>query len=545
MNLPLLANHLWQSTLFAGVAALLTLTLRKHHARVSHCVWLAASCKFLIPLSLLIALGSHLPWPTAPATASPHVPAVIDAVSQPFTVPSNASPLPAPATGIIPAALFFVWASGFIAIAFSWWIRWRRIRAALRAGSPVHLEIPVTTISSPAVWEPGVVGIFRPVLLLPEGIVRRLTPPQLHAVIAHELCHVRHHDNLIAAIHMFVETAFWFHPLIWWIGKRMVAERERACDEEVLRRGSEPKVYAAAILNVCKLYVESPLACMSGVTGSNLKQRIEAIVGSRVALDLTFARKAALVSAAAIALSVPVAVGIINAQTPPLAFDVASIKPAVIPVGREGGNRSRIEHTPTSLSMWNVDLAECVQWAYGVAPFQISQAHPSSDSYDIRAKTGSSVPVSRLRLMLQSLLAKRFNLAVHRETRMLPVYELVVAKGGPKLPAPNAVPAGPPIHAAESLPRIQNDSFLFSDAAMPEFARMLSQLRGIDLPVVDRTGIAGNFDIVLKSAPSLAREGDTAGLFALIPAQLGLKLISAKAPTEVIVIDRAGKPSQN
>ncbi len=147
--------------------------------------------------------------------------------------------------------------------------------------------------------------------------------------------------------------------------------------------------------------------------------------------------------------------------------------------------------------------------------------------------------------MLQSLLAKRFNLAVHRETRMLPVYELVVAKGGPKLPPPNVAAAGPPIHSAESLPRVQNDSFLFSDAAMPEFARMLSQLRGIDLPVVDRTGITGNFDIVLKSAPSLAREGDTAGLFALIPAQLGLKLISAKAPLEVIVIDHAEKPSEN
>src|SRR5260370_2734550 len=123
--LPLLANHLWQSTLFAGVAALLTLTLRKHHARVRHCVWLAASCKFLIPLSLLIALGSHLPWPTASEAAPSHIPAAIDAVSQPFTVPASVLPMPEPlpTTRILPAALFFVWVSGFIAIAFSWWIR--------------------------------------------------------------------------------------------------------------------------------------------------------------------------------------------------------------------------------------------------------------------------------------------------------------------------------------------------------------------------------------------------------------------------------------
>ena len=85
----------------------------------------------------------------------------------------------------------------------------------------------------------------------------------MEAVIAHEVCHVRHRDNLIAAIHMLVETVFWFHPLVWWIGKRMVDDRERACDEEVLRLGSEPRVYAEGILSVCKLDAESPLACVS------------------------------------------------------------------------------------------------------------------------------------------------------------------------------------------------------------------------------------------------------------------------------------------
>jgi len=236
-----------------------------------------------------------------------------------------------------------------------------------------------------------------------------------------------------------------------------------------------------------------------------------------------------------------IAIAASNAQAQ--SFDVASIKPAVVPVGREGGNRSRIEHTPTSLTMLNIDLNECVQWAYGVASFQVSAAHESRDSYDIRAKSGASVAVSQLRIMLRDLLAKRFSLALHRETKMLPVYELVVVKGGPKLSAANANTSR--VHAAESLPRIQNDSFLFSDASMPEFAQMLAQLRGIELPVVDRTGITGNFDIVLKSGPSLTREGDVAGLFALLPAQLGLKLVAAKAPIEVIVIDHSERPSEN
>jgi uncharacterized protein (TIGR03435 family) len=253
-----------------------------------------------------------------------------------------------------------------------------------------------------------------------------------------------------------------------------------------------------------------------------------------------------------IAIAAAMAVGVLtpspgNAQSKaePQTFEVASIRPAAVPVGREGGNRSRIEHTPNRLTMWNVGLSDCVQWAYGVASFQVFAAHESTDSYDITAKTGASVPVGQLRMMLRDLLAKRFKLALHRETRMLPVYELVLAKGGPKLAASQANAASPVVRAAESLPRIQNDSFLFADASMAEFARMLAQLRGIDLPVVDRTGIPGNFDIVLKSAPSLVREGDTAGLFALLPAQLGLKLVGAKAPIEVIVIDHWERPSAN
>src|SRR5260221_14572769 len=88
-----LANHLWQSTLFAGVAGLLTLALRNNHARVRHWVWLAASCKFLIPISLLIALGGHIRWRAAPVATQSTVFAVIDEISQPFKAQAVSSPL--------------------------------------------------------------------------------------------------------------------------------------------------------------------------------------------------------------------------------------------------------------------------------------------------------------------------------------------------------------------------------------------------------------------------------------------------------------------
>src|ERR1700691_1743800 len=108
--LSLFANHLWQSTLFAGVAGLLTLALRKNHARVRHRVWLAASCKFLIPLTVLIALGGHIRWRTAPERTPSNLSVVMDEVSQPFTdpvvsssspaAPASASPLRAALWGI-------------------------------------------------------------------------------------------------------------------------------------------------------------------------------------------------------------------------------------------------------------------------------------------------------------------------------------------------------------------------------------------------------------------------------------------------------------
>ena len=237
------------------------------------------------------------------------------------------------------------------------------------------------------------------------------------------------------------------------------------------------------------------------------------------------------------------AVGVVSLAAQPAAFDAASIKPASIPISREGGNRSRVEYTPTSLTMLNVDLSNCVQWAFGLPPFQIVGSHLSPESYDILAKSAAPVPVSQLRAMLQDLLAKRFQLTLHRETRMLPVYALIVTKGGPRLPAPNV--ETPQTHAAESLPKVRGDSFLFDDNSMTEFAAKLSQLRGIDLPVVDRTGIEGTYDILLKSAAAAAREAEGLTLFSLLEDQLGLKLESSKAPFEVVVIDRAVKPSAN
>jgi hypothetical protein len=156
---------------------------------------------------------------------------------------------------------------------------------------------------------------MRPVLLLPADIEDHLTRPQIEAIVAHELCHVRRFDNLTAAIHMLVEAIFWFHPLVWWLGARLIDERERACDEHVLRTVGTPGLYAQGILNVCKRYVQSPLASVSGVGSANVRQRIEAILANRIGEATGVWQKMLLSALMLCVVIVPLAAGAL--QVPP------------------------------------------------------------------------------------------------------------------------------------------------------------------------------------------------------------------------------------
>ena len=121
-------------------------------------------------------------------------------------------------------------------------------------------------------------GIRQPILLWPASIADRLAGDHIEAILAHELCHVARRDNLLRPPRMVVQTLFWFHPLVWWIGARLVDERERACDESVVASGSEPERYAESILKTCQFFVEAPALCMAGVTGANLEKRMEHIM---------------------------------------------------------------------------------------------------------------------------------------------------------------------------------------------------------------------------------------------------------------------------
>ncbi len=382
----------------------------------------------------------------------------------------------------------------------------------------------------------------RPVLLLPAGITGYLTPPQLEAVLAHELCHVRRRDNLLGSIHMMVEAVFWFHPLVWWIGARLLEERERACDEAVLSLGGEPRVYAEGILNVCRFYVESPLACVSGVTGSNLNKRIEVIMTNRILLRLNFAKKAVLAVAGITALAVPIMIGIINApriraQSAPAGtpkFETVSIQPGCAqPVmeNRKSGSGARKTGAPAPPSPGSLNLncstvAAMIHAAYGTfasghpleeaSPLQYLDAVPMSggpawiytEPFQIKAKAPGDPDLDMMRgPMMQELLEDRFQVKVRRETRTVPGYALTVADGGPKMQpyqgdcVPNRVlpPLAPGQKHCWEIGAGERKEASFSPHFAPdtvvknldEFSLWLFVMT--DRPVSNKTGITGRF----------------------------------------------------
>jgi TonB family protein len=226
--------------------------------------------------------------------------------------------------------LLLLWGSGASLVLGVWMVRWRRVAALVRSGEPMTEGAVVTTmrqleaasgagrplrvIAVDGSIEPGVFGVFKPVLLWPRSIAHHLDSAQIDAILTHELSHVRRRDNFLSALHMAVQTVFWFHPLVWWLGARLVEERERACDEAVVHAGAEPELYAESILRTCQFYVESPVACVTGVTGSNLKKRIEQIMRSDAAMSLSRAKQALLATIALATVAAPVVAGATNVE---------------------------------------------------------------------------------------------------------------------------------------------------------------------------------------------------------------------------------------
>ncbi len=236
----------------------------------------------------------------------------------------------------------------------------------------------------------------------------------------------------------------------------------------------------------------------------------------------------------------------ISAQAQPApAFEVASVKAAP---PRQGTARMiAMDTDPAMLRYSNITLKFLIAMAYRFDDRLIlgGPAWLDEQFYDVAAKLPPGTPKDRVPAMLQTLLAERFKLAVHRETKEQRVYFLVVGKGGHKLkPAQPADDQDLQQVRGERPPiQIVRGGIMGHSMPISALASNLGHVAGYQ--VVDRTGVTGMFDINLKWTPEDSK-GSGPDLFAAIQEQLGLKLESGKAPVETLMIDHAERiPTEN
>ena len=334
-------DHLIFSTLAAvvGVAAVFALR-RRGSAALRHAILLVAILQFALPATWWMGAGKRMArFAPRPAMALP----VIGLLH-----PGIASLPLAPVKRVFSVGTIseLLWAAGAMVCLGGFVRRMSRGVAVVREATEVESQIcgEVEVVIAPANCAPGVRGILKPVLILPDGLSTELSQAELAAVVAHELAHVRRHYNLTAALAHLVVSIFWFHPLVWWMEWRMLAERETACDEMVIESGARAEDYVAGIAKVCRMAFAGG-AAYAGITGANLKERMEHIMSTSVGRSSSLILRTVPAAVLAVAVMVPLAAGFLEAQ------EVATVSMAVNALANAGagfwksGNYSQAEQT--------------------------------------------------------------------------------------------------------------------------------------------------------------------------------------------------------
>ena len=453
------------------------------------------------------------------------------------------------------------------------------------------------TIGAPVTW-----GILRPIILVPTGF-GELPVDSRDAVIRHELAHIQAHDFMMRGLAEIARALIWFQPLMWIVWRRLREEQELACDNRVLAAGGKPSAYAKLLLDWHARRGMASLIAVGIAHQSCLKRRLyalldadqrrETVAGAGVAGALFLAVAGALpLAAISFTEAIPVA-ATTQAQPSPAQsiaqavvrprFDVVSVKPckpgATSGFPDEGSAPGRLRITCDILvEAGHTGLIQAAYNRYATGQLTSQRVIPieggpdwiHSERYEIDARADGHPSLLMMEgPMMQTILEDRFKLKLHRETRQGPVYELVLGKGAPKL-KPLQEGSCVPLVIGGSLPVLQEGQILCRNVVSPRGSidiaggtlSMLTDSLGrvLGRPVIDKTGITGYFEIHLDFTPDdssatrpvmadpgapAAAVADKPHLFEAIQEQLGLRLVPAKGPVDVLVIDHVERPSEN
>jgi uncharacterized protein (TIGR03435 family) len=635
-----------RSLVLALIAVLVLLVPRcRRTAALQHAVWTAVVCGMLA----LFAFGTALPRLPLRALDRPAVAPLRSAPrlwETPIAGAASELPAPVPAARRRSTGWSNVWSKialyAYAAIAFAFLARFltgmllaRRLLTRSSPAAPGFHESAMIAV-------PLTIGVTRPKILLPLEW-RDWNRDKLNAVLAHEGAHVRRRDGLVSALAGINRCIFWFHPLAWWMERRLVLLAELACDESCVAALGNREEYARLLLDMARVvdgaHGRLQSLALTMAAPSHLRRRIDSILEAGRKPSRGLSRT----GWAAIALcGIPVVFGAgtltldrqppvltldmprPNAPAPPrlLAqarptqpapipasaatpkFEVAAIRPSTSCDAGDGGRSGsgggirRIRWSPGRLNLECQTVADLIRWAYLLyangtpwpvsattgleirpisfhvldQPIKGSPAWINSDRYTIDAKAESPQSQEMMRgPMMQALLEDRFKLKIHREVRDVPVYELTVAKGGPKLqkareggcitvdftkgPPPEPTPGQPPPDLCGMVRMSSTDDGLdMHGVTMADLCAQLSV--SLDHDIVDKTATTGVYDVHLElSFSDLGYTPTDRGGTIMVPTdgaaisvavqKLGLKLERANAPGEFLVIDNIERPSEN
>jgi bla regulator protein blaR1 len=460
--------------------------------------------------------------------------------------------------------------------------------------------IRASRLTSASCVVPVTVGFLHPRIILPESS-REWPRAQLDAVLAHEGEHIRRRDPLFQWLALLNRALFWFHPLAWWLERKLSGLAEEACDAAVLARGYDPREYSEYLLDLARSVERAGKrinAVGMAMPGIGLKHRIRQMLSGVPIPKISRPRMACTVAVCAGAAAVLAAGTLVRAQSskdqPGFQFEVASIRPSSPNPGggppggksKQGGGgllqgldhqRLNLRSTTLGLMVQAFRLKSCGPGGFrGCVMVSGGPDWIQNDSYDLQAKLPDKVPdytMAQLRdgealeisMMLQSLLADRFNLKYHRETRQLPVYVLTQVRTSPKLELAKREMRQQKDGSMAldrsliwTFPRGAKGEINFNQSTIQMIVRnrtiqdLTDTLSGaMDRPVLNRTGLTGEFDITLQYDRDIDLDVDDFGatfgpsMMKAFERELGLKFEGTKGPVDVLVIDHIDRPSAN